>query len=149
MKKKTVKKFLILSLCVLLILSAWLFFRHEKFKEKPLSAVLPVAREEITWAELEWYGPGWVELDPEQVDDLCSLLDGCTVKFLSSSDYALSNFYARAMLYRDPQGRPAVEVMFSEDGRVGINNFHSECLTIYSLIDGGDDLYRFLRGMEK
>ena len=64
------------------------------------------------------------------------------MKFWSSSNSGLSNYYASAVLYTDSP-HPAFELMLSEDGRMGINDFKGNYLLTYSFVEGGNALRQY------
>lgn len=147
MGKARIRKILVISVCALLALSAGVFFTCEKYRVKPLFNALPCARDAVTEVRLRYSGPGEVELSARQRDELCLIFEDCSVKFWSGSNAGLANFYASAMVNTNRE-QPTVEIMFSTDGHVAINNFRSEWLTTYTVIEGGDALYQYLSNLE-
>lgn len=142
MSRAKIRKICVISVCVLLVISVGVLWGYEKHRVKPLFSTLHLSPDDITAAELRYLDGHWVELDPQQVTDLCAVLEGSSLKFWSSSNSGLSNYYASAILYTSSP-HPVFEIMFSEDGRVGINDFRSQCLPTYTLVDGGDTLRQY------
>lgn len=142
MSKAEIKKIFVISACVFLVISAGVLFGYEKHRVKPLFSILHLSSDDITNAELRYLDGAWVDLDIRQTNDLCAVLDNSSLKFWSSSNSGLSNYYASAILYTGSP-HPTFELMLSEDGRIGINDFHSKYLPTYTLIDGGDALRQY------
>lgn len=145
--KKRPLVILAIVILVLALCAAGVFFAYEKHRVKPLFSALPCARDAITKVRLRYDDPGWVELSARQREELCLIFEDCSVKFWSGSNPFLANFYASAMVNTNRE-QPTVEIMFSTDGHVAINNFRSEWLPTYTIIDGGDALYQYLGNLE-
>lgn len=142
MRKVESKKMFIISICILLVISVGLFLGYEKHRVKPLFYILHLSSGDIVDAELRYLDGHRVELDTQQLNHLCTILDDSSLKFWSSSNIGLSNYYASAMLYTSSP-HPMVEILLSEDGRIGINDFRSKYLPTYALVDGGDALRQY------
>lgn len=146
MDKMKKKKYIVFAL--VLVLLAGVFFGYEKYRVKPLFDVVPLSRSDIVGGEVRYLDRSHTELDPQQVETLCKLLDGASVKFWSRSKQGLPNFYASAILYTEGL-QFEIELKFSTDGHIAIDDFGGGYLPTYTLLHGGDAIYQYLSKLEE
>lgn len=139
------QKIVVVFACVFLLLMG-LLFEYRKYQAKPFSHIIPLSRDEIVKAALNYSSGYRATMEPEQIAAFFDAVDNCSVKFWSASTNGLSNFYADVFLYTDdPFSNAYVDIMFSTDGRVAITPRQSHYLTVYKFVDGGDAVYQFLK----
>lgn len=143
------KKIIVVFVCAFFLLMG-LLFEYRKYQVKPFSYILPLPRDEIVKATLNYSDGCRVTMDSEQIAKLFDTIDDCSVKFWSASTNNLSNFYADVFLYTDDSfSNEYVDIMFSTDGRVTITPRQSSYLTVYKFVDGGDAIYQYLSKMKE
>lgn len=147
MKKVKIPRWLMVSLCVVLLLCAALLFEYQRHLVKPFYRVFPLSRDDITSVavDMEEDEEGRRMLDEARAQALLEAFEGCRLK-LKSSDGYVTNCYGSVFLTtaRNPFPR---EIMLSE-ACVGFANGNGG-IAVYYIVDGGDALYEFLENSGK
>ena len=153
MDKRKRRKIVVVTACIVILAGVFLGIEYNKYREKPLLSVIPLTQDEVADIRLSYFYSDDVKLDTQQTAELWDILDGCTVKFWSSSH--LSNHYADVWLNADtlPTGRPSKDtiISLSSDGRV-----MAYCLVtsfpkyrpVYRFVTGEEEVYQFLDKMQ-
>lgn len=152
MDKRKRKKIVVITACIVVLLGVFLGVEYNKYREKPLLPLIPISQDEVAKAWLSYDHGNNVKLDDQQIAELWDILDGCTVKFWSTSN--LSGYYGDIWLCSDPPPSEMpkdVVISLSDNGRVAAYELRStspKYRYIYKFVEGEEAVYQFLDKMQ-
>ena len=148
MDKRKRRKIVVITACIVVLLGVFLGVEYNKYREKPLLPLIPMSQDEVANAWLSYDHGNNVRLDDQQIAELWDILDGCTVKFWSTSN--LSSYYGDIQLFSDPppsEMSKHVVISLSDNGRVTayeVRTTSSKYRYIYRFVEGEEEIYQFL-----